>query len=56
MRAPHPVNFSPHLYDGYTPEERRVFRKENVEIVFYKLDSSFLSNHKKEIEKCNQRK
>jgi hypothetical protein len=54
MRAPHPVNFLPYLYEGYTPEQRQAIRRENYEMTFYKLDPSYLAGHKKEFEKCDQ--
>lgn len=54
LQAPHPVKFQPHLYEGYTPEERRAIRKENFEMAFYKLDADYLASHKKDIERCNQ--
>lgn len=56
MQAPHPVNFQPYLYEGYTPAERQAIRRENFKMAFYKPDANYLSSHKKDIEKCNQKK
>jgi len=36
--APHPVNFLPYQYEGYTPEQRQAFRNAQVRMVFYELD------------------
>jgi hypothetical protein len=54
MQAPHPVNFLPYQYDGYTPMERQAIRTEKIEMVFYKIDNSYLASHKKDIENCYQ--
>jgi hypothetical protein len=56
MRAPHPLNFIPHQYDGYTPAERGAIRKEYFEMILYKPDANFLANHKNEIENCYRAK
>jgi hypothetical protein len=50
MSAPHPENFLPHQYDGYTREERQAIRKENPKMIFYKLDADTQKN----IENCYQ--
>jgi hypothetical protein len=52
MKAPHPENFLPHQYDGYTPAERQALREENIEMVFYKLDPGSY----RDIENCYQPK
>ncbi len=54
MAAPHPLNFLPHQYDGFTREERQAIRKEYFEMVLYKPDASYLANIKNEIENCYQ--
>ena len=36
--APHPVNFLPYQYEGYTPEQRQAFRNARLRMVFYELD------------------
>ena len=54
MQAPHPVNFLPYQYDGYTPVERQAIRTQKIEMVFYKIDNSYLTSHKKDIENCYQ--
>jgi hypothetical protein len=54
MQAPHPVNFLPYQYDGFTPAERQAIRAEKIEMYFYKIDNSYLTSHKKDIENCYQ--
>ena len=38
LSAPHPVNFLPYQYEGYTPEQQQAFRQAQLRMVFYKLD------------------
>lgn len=41
--APHPDNFTPYQYEGYTPEQRQIFRELKPEMRFYKADNGFMS-------------
>ena len=45
----HPVNFLPYQYEGYTPEQRQQFRRRNLQMTFYKLDSD---TELKDIKNC----
>jgi hypothetical protein len=54
MKAPHPLNFLPHHYDGFTQEERQSIRRENFEMVLYKPDENYFESFKNEIENCYQ--
>lgn len=42
--APHPLNFLPYQYEGYTPEQRRAFREKELQMRFYKVDEEFMSD------------
>ena len=42
--VPHPVNFLPYQYEGYTPEQRQEFRERQLRMRFYKADNEFVSN------------
>ena len=42
--APHPLNFLPYQYEGYTPEQRREFRKQHLQMRFYKVNEEFMSD------------
>ncbi|MCC6299067.1 MAG: hypothetical protein IT314_07195 [Anaerolineales bacterium] len=44
LSAPHPENFLPYQYEGYTYAEREQFRAMNVEMRFYKADQAFMSD------------
>lgn len=44
LSAPHPDNFLPYQYEGYTYEERQRFRGLNIEMKFYRADSEFTSS------------
>ena len=39
--ALHPVNFLPYQYEGYTPEQRQEFRKQQLKMKFYRVDAAF---------------
>ena len=41
LAAPHPINFLPYQYEGYTPKQRQAFRQAGLRMVFYKLDPEF---------------
>lgn len=43
LSAPHPDNFLPYQYEGYTPEQRQIFRELKPEMRFYKVDNEFMS-------------
>ena len=43
LSAPHPDNFLPYQYEGYTYEQRKKFRELNLQMMFYKADSTFMS-------------
>lgn len=55
-KALHPVNFLPYQYEGYSPEQRQDLRRQNFEMVFYRLDNEDLSNVTRTIENCYQEK
>ena len=55
-RTPHPINFLPYQYDGYTPEQRQAILKENFEMIAYKPEISYLTSINNEIENCSQDK
>jgi hypothetical protein len=42
--APHPVNFLPYQYEGYTPEQRQEFRERQLWMRFYRVDEDFMSD------------
>lgn len=42
--APHPVNFLPYQYEGYTYEERERLRELKIEMKFYKADNEFMTD------------
>lgn len=44
LSAPHPVNFLPYQYEGYTYEQRQALRELQIEMKFYKADSEFMSD------------
>ena len=44
LSAPHPVNFLPYQYEGYTYEQRQALRELQIEMIFYKADSEFMSD------------
>ena len=44
LSAPHPVNFLPYQYEGYTYEERQKLRELQIEMRFYMADSEFISD------------
>jgi hypothetical protein len=50
--VPHPVNFLPYQYEGYTPQQRQEFRERQLSMRFYKGDEGFLSNPEEEIKNC----
>ena len=50
--VPHPVNFLPYQYEGYTPQQRQEFRERQLKMRFYKADEEFLSNPEREIKNC----
>lgn len=50
--VPHPVNFLPYQYEGYTPQQRQEFRGRHLRMRFYKGDEEFLSNPENEIKNC----
>ena len=56
MSAPHPINFLPYQFDGYSPQERQAIRQESFEMVLYKPDASYLAMFNNEIENCYQAK
>lgn len=43
LSAPHPDNFIPYQYEGYTPEQRQIFRELRPEMRFYKAADEFMS-------------
>ncbi len=43
LSALHPDNFLPYQYEGYTPEQRRIFQERQPEMRFYKADNGFMS-------------
>ncbi len=43
LSAPHPDNFLPYQYEGYTYEQRLQFRELQIEMRFYKTDNEFMS-------------
>ena len=50
--VPHPVNFLPYQYEGYTPQQRHEFRERQLRMRFYKGGEEFLSNSETEIKNC----
>ena len=43
LSAPHPDNFLPYQYEGYTPEQRQTLRQLQPEMRFYKAGDEFMS-------------
>lgn len=44
LSAPHPDNFLPYQYEGYTYEERQRLRELDLQMRFYKVDQAFMSD------------
>ncbi len=44
LSAPHPDNFLPYQYEGYTYDQRQQFRTLQIEMRFYKADDEFMSD------------
>ncbi len=44
ISAPHPDNFLPYQYEGYTYEQRRYLRELRPEMRFYRADANFMSD------------
>lgn len=44
LSAPHPDNFLPYQYEGYTYEQRQYLRELKPEMRFYKADAKFMSD------------
>jgi hypothetical protein len=40
--VPHPVNFLPYQYEGYTPKQRQEFREGQLKMRFYKASETDL--------------
>jgi hypothetical protein len=40
LSEPHPVNFLPYQYEGYTSDQRQQFRQRNLQMTFYKLNNN----------------
>jgi len=50
--VPHPVNFLPYQYEGYTPEQRQEFREQQLRMRFYQVDDEFMSDPAVDIKDC----
>jgi hypothetical protein len=44
LSAPHPDNFLPYQYEGYTPAQRQAMRDMRIEMRLYRVDESFMNN------------
>ena len=53
MSVPHPVNFLPYQYEAYTPEDREIFRRENIKMEVYQLDPENYAELFSGIEDCH---
>ena len=40
----HPVNFLPYQYEGYTPDQRQGFRRQEIRMEFYQVGNAFEAN------------
>jgi hypothetical protein len=55
LSAPHPLNFLPYQYDGYSPVTRQIFRTQGLKMNFYEVDEAIISDENpawSEIKNC----
>jgi len=39
LSEPHPINFLPYQYEGYSPAERNMFRKESIRMELIRIEN-----------------